>query len=373
VNTEFEDEIKAVQVALESGRVDEASEHLANAQKLKPSDPELVEITALVTQRRQFIKMDEDYKSATIAAQLALDSGNYDVAMSQAQTALNIKPGDEMAGELKRQAQQQQAKVESTRRDAEFNAMMRAAQSSLDKTNYEAAITQAQAALNAKPGDSEARKVIQIALQKKEESLSKPIPVVTGEGKSSTNSYGMEFVWVSMPSGGGVFMGKYEVTQKQFSDVMGKVPDGQVAIGANLPVANVSFSDAKLFCERLTTSDNKKYFLPTKQEWLAAAGLSDAQVQNAWDIIKNKGLLDKEVTSWNVHPALTQPAPVGSRGTQPNGLCDLFGNVREWIATGESAGFSYDAEGFGSRDKLFYTHSDLQYITGFRCAYGMAQ
>ena len=364
-NASFENEIKAAQVALEANQINEASDHVTKARELKPNDPELVELSARITQRQQFAKADEEYTTALNAAQRALDAGLYNEAMAQAQAALGVKPADEKAAELEDKIRQAKAEF-AARQDENYEKLLQDAQLALAASNYDASIKNAQAALKLKPGKGEAQQIIQLA-QKSEESL-KPGVIAANATKNFTNSFGMEFVWVPMPSGGGVFMGKYEVTQRQFSEVMGGVPGDQRANGDDLPVANVSFADANQFCKRMSMRENKNYFLPTKEEWLAAAGLSDAQVQDAWNIVEKKGLLSKEVTSWNIHPALTHPAPVGSRGMQANGLCDLFGNVREWIASGESAGFSYDTEGYGSRKQLFYKLPDLQYITGFRCA-----
>ena len=70
-------------------------------------------------------------------------------------------------------------------------------------------------------------------------------------------------------------MSKCEVTQKQFSTVIGTVPADQAATGEDLPVANVTFAQAKDFCDRLSQKDGKHYALPSKDDWLAAAGLTE--------------------------------------------------------------------------------------------------
>ena len=161
-------------------------------------------------------------------------------------------------------------------------------------------------------------------------------------------------------------MGKSEVTQKQFRAVTGSLPPDQPAQDDDLPVANVTIAQAKDFCDRLSKKDGKRYSLPSKEDWLAAAGLAQDQVKDAWALLLEKGVLQKEVTSYQVKP-LSQPARVGSRGAQTNGLNDLFGNVREWVTSNESAGFSYDTEGVGQRKELFVTGEALRSITGFRC------
>ena len=185
-----------------------------------------------------------------------------------------------------------------------------------------------------------------------------------------TNSFGMEFVWISRLPGGGAFVGKYEVTQKQFLEVMGKLPDGQFASGDQLPVANVGFEDANRFCERLSR-DGKRCALPSKADWLAAAGLTPEQVTGGWELLEKQGVLAKEVTSLNAK----SPARAGSFGPQSNGLCDLFGNLREWVIgvgedgkpRGESAGFSYYSP-VGRSKALFVPQAPwMEQMTGFRC------
>jgi formylglycine-generating enzyme required for sulfatase activity len=186
------------------------------------------------------------------------------------------------------------------------------------------------------------------------------------DNKNRTNDLGMEFVWIPGMSGGGGFIGKYEVTQKQFRAVTGNLPSEQIAQGDDLPVANLTLAQAKDFCDRLSKKDGKHYAVPSKEDWLAAAGLSPEQQASAWAVLLDKGMLQKEVTSYKITP-LSQPARVGSRGSQTNGLSDMFGNVREWVTSNESAGFSYDTEGVGQRKLLFVTGDKWNSITGFRC------
>jgi len=186
-----------------------------------------------------------------------------------------------------------------------------------------------------------------------------------------TNGIGMEFVWRSAVPPQGVYFGRYEVTQKQYQTVLGRLPTFQPAEGDNLPVANVAFTEAQEFCNVLTAREHRTYALPSREEWLAAAQMSEDQVANAWDLISGRGLLQHEVTS--ATEVRKAPEAVGSRGAQTNGLCDLFGNLREWVVgktAEERAGFSYHS-GRGRTKDLFLPASAaepwaLQEI-GFRC------
>jgi len=189
-----------------------------------------------------------------------------------------------------------------------------------------------------------------------------------------TNSIGMEFVWVPDVAGGGAFVGKYEVTKPQYQKVMGGLPNGQALDNPNLPVTDVTFQQASQFCEKLSQQENKHYFLPTRQQWLSAAGLSEENVTNAWDILKARGVLDHEVTGLIQRVDVSRPSVVGSMGAESNGVCDMVGNVREWVSEQQRAGFSFRSKGVPGTQtgKLFLPGPapDDRWIeleTGFRC------
>jgi hypothetical protein len=86
-------------------------------------------------------------------------------------------------------------------------------------------------------------------------------------------------------------------------------------------------------------------------------------------MVSTQGLLAHEVTSYKLNLPLTRPARVGSLGPQTNGLCDIFGNVREWLANSQSAGFSFDTQGYGKGKLLLVDGTGFKDspITGFRC------
>jgi serine/threonine protein kinase len=121
------------------------------------------------------------------------------------------------------------------------------------------------------------------------------IKVSIPSGKTFKNSIGMEFV--EIPAGEfmmgcsildfdckasekprhkvkisqSFFIGKYEVTQKQWKTVMGDNPSHFQECGGDCPVDNRSWEDAQRFIEKLSVKDGKKYRLPTEAEWEYAA------------------------------------------------------------------------------------------------------
>jgi formylglycine-generating enzyme required for sulfatase activity len=241
---------------------------------------------------------------------------------------------------------------------------MAGARAAQGRREYAESLKQLEEALGLKPNEAGALK-LKAEVEQQQAAITKP------RGMTITNGLGMEFVWIAVLPGGGAYVGKCEVTQEQFRKLMGKLPGLQSAPGANLPVASVAFKDAQEFCNLLSRQEHKAYALPSREEWLAAAGLGEDQVALAWNLVRDRGMLQREVTS--LTKSLQGPEAIGGRGAQTNGLYDLFGNVREWVigkTTEERAGFSYQSPG-GRRSNLFLPGNAndpwIQLETGFRC------
>ncbi|MBS4028653.1 MAG: PEGA domain-containing protein, partial [Ignavibacteriales bacterium] len=65
------------------------------------------------------------------------------------------------------------------------------------------------------------------------------------------------------------YIGKYEVTHKEWKEIMGNNPSN--FSGDNLPVENVSWNDIQDYLRKLNTKTGGKYRLPTEAEWEYAA------------------------------------------------------------------------------------------------------
>jgi formylglycine-generating enzyme required for sulfatase activity len=165
-------------------------------------------------------------------------------------------------------------------------------------------------------------------------------------GSSFTESFtGMEFV--SVPGGcfqmgdsdgykyeepkhkvcvDGFSMGKYEVTQGEWEEVMGDNPS-YFQKGSRYPVERVSWNDVQNFIAKLNKQTGKQYRLPTEAEWEYAAR-SGGQ-QEKWAGINEESRL-KEYAWYNDNSGKTTHE-VGTRSPNSLGLYDMSGNVWEWV------------------------------------------
>jgi formylglycine-generating enzyme required for sulfatase activity len=145
------------------------------------------------------------------------------------------------------------------------------------------------------------------------------------------------------------YMGRYEVTQREWLEIMGNNPSHFK--GDNLPVENVSWYDAVEYCNRLSewerltpaytingtdvtwNKNAKGYRLPTEAEWEYAcrAGTITA-FSTGMNITTNQANYDGN-SPYNGNAGgmyRGKTIPVGSFMPNSWGLYDMHGNVWEW-------------------------------------------
>ena len=138
----------------------------------------------------------------------------------------------------------------------------------------------------------------------------------------------------------GFYLGKYEVTQKQASEVLSHstwIPSAE-----DRAVGNVSWILANEFCEKLTEleqASNKlpsgwKYTFPTEAEW-EYASRGGVSIDDWWGTTKTRESQYPEITP----PDRAHPQ-IGLYPPNAWGFYDMHGNVTEWCSDWYSESYS---------------------------------
>lgn len=121
------------------------------------------------------------------------------------------------------------------------------------------------------------------------------------------------------------YLSKYEVTQKQWCEIMGINPS--YFIGDDLPVETVSWIDVQDFIQKLNEKEGfDKYRLPTEAEWEYSARAGTTTRYTFGDDVSSLGDY-----AWYGGNSGSKTHEVGQKNPNPWGLYDIHGNILEWV------------------------------------------
>ncbi|MCK5729036.1 MAG: SUMF1/EgtB/PvdO family nonheme iron enzyme [Methylococcales bacterium] len=134
-------------------------------------------------------------------------------------------------------------------------------------------------------------------------------------------------------------MGKFEVTQKQWLDIMGDRPSN--FRNNRYPVESVSWKDVQKFIVKLNAKTNNHYRLPTEEEWEYAARSGSKSAYYWGNTI--------DCSKANYHDCeIDRTTEVGSYPPNGFGLYDMSGNVWEWMCS------EYDRDNNGNKKSCLH-------------------
>jgi len=125
-------------------------------------------------------------------------------------------------------------------------------------------------------------------------------------------------------------IGKYPVTVREWREcVAAKACAYEPAGGDDLPVANVSWTDAQQFTAWLSQTTQKSYRLPSEAEWEYAAR-GNTETRYWWGNQIVVGMAN--CRGCGAPYDASQPLKVGQMAPNSFGLYDMGGGVAQWVA-----------------------------------------
>ena len=130
-------------------------------------------------------------------------------------------------------------------------------------------------------------------------------------------------------------MGKYEVTQRQWQQVMGNNPSSFKNAGLDAPVERVSWNDCQEFIKKLNAKigGEGRFRLPTEAEWeYACRAGSTTPFHYGSRLDSSMANFDGNYPYGGASKGIYREKPVKVGSFRPNafGLYDMTGNVWEW-------------------------------------------
>ena len=171
------------------------------------------------------------------------------------------------------------------------------------------------------------------------------------------------------------WMGKCEVTQAEYQEVIGSNPShfqgAAYGNNTNRPVEMVTWSDALAYCDALTVLEaaagrlptGYEYRLPTEAEWEYCCRAGTATEWNVGDSLDCTQANFSSTSGYCAPDPSTggQTTPVGSYAASAWGLHDMHGNVWEWCLDSWDGSANYPA---GAVSDPFVTIGPYRVVRG---------
>jgi hypothetical protein len=217
------------------------------------------------------------------------------------------------------------------------------------------------------------RRVLEARLERprvepREQAVGTPLDEGSHAGdERDDNALTMKFCWCPAGTMPGFWIGKYEVTQSEWANLMGSPPSHALEKGKGdrHPIYFVSHHGATEFCRKLTDQERNagrlpkelEYRLPTDAQWEYACRAGTTTATAFGDKLDSTQANFNGDWPYNGAPkghALGKAVQIGSYRPNAWGIYDMHGNVGEFTATpGRHRGGSWCDSGRNCCSEIF--------------------